>query len=51
MSQGPAEPQQPPKTANVRRVLMTGMFIAIVAGVTATIGISNRAKGVQEIAR
>src|ERR1700722_5243863 len=51
MSQGPADPQQPPKTANVRRVLMTGTFIALVAGGTATIGISNRAKGVQEIAR
>ncbi len=51
MSQGPADPQQHPKTPNVRRVLMTGTFIAIAAGVTATIGISNRAKGIQEIAR
>jgi RND family efflux transporter MFP subunit len=51
MSQGPADPQQHPKTPNVRRVLMTGTFIAIVAGVAATIGISNRAKGIQEIAR
>jgi hypothetical protein len=51
MSQGPADLQQHPKTANVRRVLMTGGFIAIVAGATATIGISNRAKGIQEIAR
>jgi RND family efflux transporter MFP subunit len=50
MSHGSTDPQ-PPKPANGRRVLLTGVFVAIVAGATATIGISNRAKGIQEIAR
>jgi RND family efflux transporter MFP subunit len=50
MSQGSADPQHP-KAAKARRLLMTGGFIAIVIATTATIGISNRARGIQEIAR
>jgi len=39
------------KTPSGRRFLITGSLIAIAAVATATIGITNRAKGVQEIAR
>jgi RND family efflux transporter MFP subunit len=38
-------------TPSGRRVLLTGSFIAIAAAATATTGISNRAKSVQEVAR
>ncbi len=40
-----------PKTLSARRFMVTGSIIAVVAVATATIGITNRAKGVQEIAR
>jgi RND family efflux transporter MFP subunit len=43
--------QDNPKTPSGRRFLITGSLVAIVAVTTATIGISNRARGVQEIAR
>jgi RND family efflux transporter MFP subunit len=39
------------KMPSARRVLMTGSIVAIAAAATATIGISNRAKSVQEVAR
>jgi RND family efflux transporter MFP subunit len=38
-------------TPSARRVLFTGSVIAIAAAATATVGISNRARSVQEIAR
>jgi RND family efflux transporter MFP subunit len=40
-----------PKAPSARRVLVTGVAIMILAVMTATIGISNRAKSVQEVAR
>jgi RND family efflux transporter MFP subunit len=39
------------KTPNARRVLVTGSVIAVAAAAVATIGISNRARSVQEVAR
>jgi RND family efflux transporter MFP subunit len=39
------------KTPSSRRVLVTGSIVAVAAAATATIGISNRAKSVQEVAR
>ncbi len=50
MTEHPAH-QVNPKTPGARRFLMTGSVVAIAAVAIATIGISNRAKGVQEIAR
>jgi RND family efflux transporter MFP subunit len=40
-----------PKAPSVRRVLTTGGIVVFVAIATVTLGISNRAKGVQDIAR
>ncbi len=39
------------KTPSTRRVLLTGSIVAVAAAAIATIGISNRAKSVQEVAR
>jgi RND family efflux transporter MFP subunit len=39
------------KTPSPRRVLLTGSVVVVVAAAVATIGISNRAKSVQEVAR
>jgi RND family efflux transporter MFP subunit len=39
------------KTPSARRVLVTGSIVAVAAAATATIGISNRAKSVQDVAR
>jgi RND family efflux transporter MFP subunit len=38
-----------PKTPNARRILITGIAITFLAAATATLGISNRAKSVQEV--
>src|ERR1039458_248263 len=43
--------QENPKMPSTGRVLVIGSFIAIVAAASAAIGISNRAKGVQEVTR
>jgi RND family efflux transporter MFP subunit len=43
--------QDNPKTPGAGRVLVVGSLIAIAAVAVAAIGISNRAKGVQEVAR
>jgi RND family efflux transporter MFP subunit len=40
-----------PKTPSARRVLVTGIAIVILAVAAATVGITNRAKSVQEVAR
>jgi RND family efflux transporter MFP subunit len=39
------------KTTGARRVLVTGSIIAVAAAATAVIGISNRARSVQEVGR
>jgi RND family efflux transporter MFP subunit len=39
------------KTSSARRVFLTGIIVVAVAAATATIGISNRAKSVQEVTR
>jgi RND family efflux transporter MFP subunit len=39
------------KTPSTRRVLLTGSIVAVAAAAIATIGISNRARSVQEVAR
>jgi RND family efflux transporter MFP subunit len=39
------------KTPSARRVLVTGSILAVAAAAIATIGISNRARSVQEVAR
>jgi RND family efflux transporter MFP subunit len=39
------------KTPSARRVLLTGSVVVVAAAATATIGISNRAKSVQEVAQ
>ena len=43
------QPHDTPKNVSPRRLLVTGGIVALVAVATATIGITNRAKGVQEI--
>ncbi len=44
-------PANDTKTPSARRVLVTGSIVVVAAAVTATLGITNRARSVQDVAR
>jgi RND family efflux transporter MFP subunit len=50
MTEKPLEPTNT-KTPSARRIFLSGVIVVVAAAAIATIGISNRAKSVQEVAR